>query len=126
MHFVTAKGNYSGKESIFVVQGQRILSAYVKVCETTDVPLGTMHPVDVGENKLMIVNIDGSLYAVNRICTHETADLSTGFLLDSVVTCPLHLSRFNVKTGAVENLPATVPLATYALKIEGTSVYVQL
>jgi nitrite reductase/ring-hydroxylating ferredoxin subunit len=98
----------------------------VKVCETTDVPLGTMRPVDVGENKLMIVNVDGSLYAVNRICTHETADLSTGFLLDSVVTCPLHLSRFNVKTGAVENLPATVPLATYGLKIEGTSVYVRV
>jgi len=114
------------QRSIFVVQGQRILSAYVKVCEITDVPPGTMHPVDVGENKLMIVNVDGSLYALNRICTHETADLATGFLLGSVVTCPLHLSRFNVKTGEVENLPATVPLATYCLKIEGTSVYVRL
>jgi 3-phenylpropionate/trans-cinnamate dioxygenase ferredoxin subunit len=102
------------------------LSGFVKVCETTDVPPGTMHPFDVGENKLMIVNVDGSLYALKRICTHETADLSTGFLVDSVVTCPLHLSRFNVKTGAVENLPATVPLATYALKIKGTSVYVRV
>jgi nitrite reductase/ring-hydroxylating ferredoxin subunit len=102
------------------------LSEYVKVCETTDVPPGTMRPVDVGENKLMIVNVDGSLYAVNRICTHEDADLSTGFLNDSVVTCPLHLSRFDVKTGGVDNLPATVPLATYNLKVEGTSVYVQL
>lgn len=102
------------------------MNAYVKVCETTDVPPGTMHPVDVGQNKLMIVNVDGSLYALNRICSHETADLSTGFLVGSVVTCPLHLSRFNVKTGEVENLPATVPLATYALKIEGTSVYVRV
>jgi len=108
------------------VQGQRILSGYVKVCETTDVPSGTMHPVDVGGNKLMIVNVDGNLYALNRICTHETADLSTGFLVGAVVTCPLHLSRFNVRTGEVENLPATVPLATYGLKIEGTNVYVRV
>ncbi|MGA2789377.1 MAG: non-heme iron oxygenase ferredoxin subunit [Candidatus Bathyarchaeia archaeon] len=108
------------------MRGQRGLSGYVKVCETTDVPPGTMHPVDVGENKLMVVNVDGSLYAVNRICTHETAVLSTGFLVGAVVTCPLHLSRFNVKTGEVENLPATVPLVTYGLKIEGTSVYVRV
>jgi nitrite reductase/ring-hydroxylating ferredoxin subunit len=74
----------------------------------------------------MVVNVDGALYALNRICTHETADLSTGFLLGSVVTCPLHLSRFDVKTGAVENPPATVPLATYGLKVEGTSVYVRV
>lgn len=98
----------------------------MKVCEVTDVPPGTMHPVEVGETKLMIVNIDGSLYAVNRICTHETADLSTGFLIGSVVTCPLHLSRFDVKSGGVENPPAEKPLATYKLKVEGTSVYVQL
>jgi 3-phenylpropionate/trans-cinnamate dioxygenase ferredoxin subunit len=102
------------------------LGEYVKVCEVADVPPGTMHPVDVGEVKLMVVNVDGTLYALNRICTHETADLSTGFLIGSVVTCPLHLSRFDVKTGAVENLPATMPLATYRLKVEGTSVYVHV
>ena len=98
----------------------------MKVCEVTDVPPGTIRPVDVGENKLMIVNADGSLYALNRICTHETADLSTGFLAGSIVTCPLHLSRFDVKTGAVENPPATMPLATYGLKVEETSVYVRV
>ena len=108
------------------MQVQPALSNYVKVCEVADVPPGTMHSVEVGEIKLMVVNVDGTLYAVNRICTHETADLSTGFLMGSVVTCPLHLSRFDVKTGAVENLPATVPLATYKLKVEGTSVYVQV
>ena len=104
----------------------RTLSEYVKVCELSDVPPGTMHPVDVRETRLMIVNVDGSLYAVDRICTHETADLSTGFLIDSEVTCPLHLSRFEVRTGTVQNPPATTPLRTYKLRVDGTSVYVQL
>ncbi len=102
------------------------MSDFVKVCEVADVPLGTMRPVEVGEIKLMVVNVDGALYAVNRICSHETADLSTGFLVGSVVTCPLHLSRFDVKTGEVENPPATLPLETYKLKVEGASVYVQV
>ncbi len=102
------------------------LDGYVKVCEIGDVPPGTMRPIEVGGKRFMIVNVDGTLYALDRICTHEEADLSTGFLAGSIVTCPLHLSRFDVKTGKVDNLPATVPLATYKLKIEGTSVYVQV
>ena len=74
----------------------------------------------------MIVNVEGSMYAVDRICTHEDADLSTGFLIGAVVTCPLHLSRFDVQTGRVDNRPATEPLPTYRLKVEGTSVYVEV
>jgi len=74
----------------------------------------------------MVANVDGELFAVERICTHETADLSTGFMLGSEVTCPLHLSRFDVKTGSVQNPPATKPLRTYKLKLDGTSVYVQV
>jgi len=96
------------------------------VCELSDVPPGIMFPVDVGEKNLMIVNLDGKIYALDRMCTHETADLSNGFLIGSEVTCPLHLSRFNLKTGDVQNPPATIPLNTYQSKIEGTTVYVQI
>jgi 3-phenylpropionate/trans-cinnamate dioxygenase ferredoxin subunit len=101
------------------------LPEYVKVCQLSDVPTGSMFPFDIGENRIMIVNVEGTLYAVDRICTHETADLSTGFLIGSEVTCPLHLSRFDVANGTVKNPPATMPLRTYRLKVEGTTVYVQ-
>ena len=99
---------------------------YFKVCQLSDVPTGSMFPLDTSENHIMIVNVEGTLYAVDRICTHETADLSTGFLVDSEVTCPLHLSRFDVTNGTVKNPPATSPLRTYKLKMEGTAGYVQL
>ena len=102
------------------------MGEYMKVCELSDVPPGTMHALDLGGIRLMVVNVEGELYAVDRICTHQTADLSTGFLIQSEVTCPLHLSHFDVKTGTVLNPPATTPLRTYKLKVEGTSVFVQL
>jgi 3-phenylpropionate/trans-cinnamate dioxygenase ferredoxin subunit len=98
---------------------------FVRVCDLSDIPPGTMYPADVKGVRLMIVNVDGRLSAVDRICTHATADLSTGFLSDSEVTCPLHLSRFNVTDGKVLSPPATEPLKTYGLKVEGSTVYVE-
>jgi 3-phenylpropionate/trans-cinnamate dioxygenase ferredoxin subunit len=100
------------------------LGEFVKVCEVTDVPPGTMHAIDVPGIHMMVVNVEGQLYAVDRICTHETADLSTGFLIGTEVTCPLHLSRFDVRTGTVQNPPAVTPLRTHELKVKGASVYV--
>jgi 3-phenylpropionate/trans-cinnamate dioxygenase ferredoxin subunit len=107
-------------------EGEVNLGEYVKVCELSDIPPGTMYPADVRGASLMIVNAEGTLFAVDRICTHATADLSTGFLSDSEVTCPLHLSRFNVTDGKVLSPPATEPLRTYELKVEGSGVYVQV
>ena len=97
----------------------------MKVCQVSDVPPGTMYPVDVDGSRMMIVNVEGKLYALDRICTHETADLSEGFLTDSEVTCPLHLSRFDITTGTVQNPPATEPLRIYRLKVEKNNVYVE-
>jgi 3-phenylpropionate/trans-cinnamate dioxygenase ferredoxin subunit len=99
---------------------------YVKICELSDVPPGTMYSADAGGARIMIVNMEGRLFAVDRICTHATADLSMGFLSNSEVTCPLHLSRFNVTDGTVLSPPATEPLKTYGLKVEGSSVYVEV
>jgi 3-phenylpropionate/trans-cinnamate dioxygenase ferredoxin subunit len=98
---------------------------YVKVCELSDIPPGTRYAADVNGVRLMIVNVNDRLFAVDRICSHATADLSTGFLSDSEVTCPLHLSRFSVTDGKVLSPPATEPLRTYGLKIEGSTVYVE-
>lgn len=98
----------------------------VKVCEVSELPPGTMRAVDVDETRILVVNFGGRFYAVDGICTHETADLSLGFLNENKVTCPLHLSQFDVTTGAVLNPPATEPLRTFNVRVEGASIFVEV
>lgn len=71
----------------------------------------------VGETA--VFNVGGSLCATQDKCTHRQGPLSKGKLDGSTVTCPLHGSQFNVCTGEVLRGPATDPLKTYRVIVEG-------
>jgi nitrite reductase/ring-hydroxylating ferredoxin subunit/hemoglobin-like flavoprotein len=66
-----------------------------------------------------VFNVDGSFYATQDECTHKQGPLSEGELDGSTVTCPYHGAQFNVCTGAVLRGPATKPLATYRVVVQG-------
>lgn len=60
---------------------------------------------------------DGSFYALQDECTHEVASLSEGWIEGCEVECPIHASRFNLKTGKVLCLPAYVDARTYHVEV---------
>ena len=66
-----------------------------------------------------VFNVAGSFCATQAKCTHKQGPLSEGNLDGSTVTCPWHGSQFNVCTGAVVRGPATEPLKTYRVIVEG-------
>ena len=85
-----------------------------------------MKGVEQDGKRVLVANLDGKLYAWDGTCSHEEADLSTGFLSDEEVTCPLHLSRFNLLTGEAVNPPAEKPLGRRLVKVENGDVFVDL
>lgn len=66
-----------------------------------------------------VFNVGASLCATQDKCTHRQGSLSKGKLDGSTVTCPLHGSQFNVCTGEVLRGPATDPLKTYQVILDG-------
>ncbi len=99
---------------------------WVKACDLKSLGNGELLGVDIDSKEIMLANKNGRIYALDRICTHERADLSLGFLGDNYVTCPLHLSQFELETGKNLNPPAELPLKTYKVKIEDKAVYVMV
>jgi nitrite reductase/ring-hydroxylating ferredoxin subunit len=102
------------------------LGNWVKACNENEVKAGQLFSFDHQEKKILVANLDGNLYATDRICTHEEADLSTGFLSKEGVRCPLHLSVFNLENGAPLNPPAEKSLKTYNVKIDSNEIYVEV
>ena len=100
--------------------------SWIKACDAKTLKNGEMIDFDFEEKKILISKINNKIFATDRICTHAYADLSTGFVNEdeTTVTCPLHMSRFNLETGVPENLPAEVPLKTYKVEIREGWVYI--
>jgi 3-phenylpropionate/trans-cinnamate dioxygenase ferredoxin subunit len=96
-----------------------------RVCSLNELGAGMKQSFEIDDQCILVVNLNGKLYAMSNICTHEYAELANGFLLEDTITCPLHLSRFKVETGEVMNPPATKPLKTFTTVVQGNDVYVE-
>jgi uncharacterized protein YbjT (DUF2867 family)/nitrite reductase/ring-hydroxylating ferredoxin subunit len=81
----------------------------------SEVPPGSV--LLVGD--VAVFNIEGGFCATQARCPHRQGPLSEGAIDGSTVTCPLHGAQFNVWTGAVLRGPATDPLKTYAVTVDG-------
>lgn len=99
-------------------------SDFVRVADISEVPPGDMLLVDVGEDQVLLVNIEGNIHACDDICSHSYASLSEGDLSGNEVQCPLHGAIFNVVTGAVLTPPASEALRTFQVRVEGSEILV--
>jgi nitrite reductase/ring-hydroxylating ferredoxin subunit len=80
--------------------------------------------VKVGNEEVLLVNVDGDIHACDDICTHSYASLSEGDLSGTDIECPLHGALFNVTTGEVITPPATLALRVFQVRIEGQDILV--
>jgi 3-phenylpropionate/trans-cinnamate dioxygenase ferredoxin component len=97
---------------------------FVKVAELSELPSGGMMMVEVGNEQILLVNIEGVIHACDDVCTHSYASLSEGDLDGEEVVCPLHGAIFNVTTGEVVTPPAEENLRMFEVRIEGEDILV--
>jgi len=102
------------------------MGEFVTAMKASDLGEGSMAALDLAGVHVLIARIGGEVYAVSGICTHEETDLGLGFMLEDRVTCPLHLSAFDLKTGEVLNPPATEPLRKFNVKIQDGAILVEV
>lgn len=97
---------------------------FLEVAAVDDLAEGEMIPVEVAGKRVLLAQIEGSAYAMGAICTHERTHLDQGTLVGHEVTCPLHFSCFDVRTGEPTAPPAEKPADVYQVKVEDGKVLV--
>ena len=99
-----------------------------RVASLGDLAEGSLQRVEAQGTAICLVRLaDGDVFAIGDECSHEDIELSDGDLEDDdTVMCPAHGSCFDVRTGKPSGLPATAPVPTYAVHIDGDEVFVEI
>jgi len=100
-----------------------------EAAKTDQIPEGEVRKVVVDRIEIAIANLgDGVFLAVDDICSHAEASLSEGEVDvdDETIECPRHGSTFDLRTGRPRTLPATMPVVTYPVKVEGDTILIEL
>lgn len=85
---------------------------------------GEMVEVNLGKKTLVIGRVDGSVYAVDGICSHAYSELADGELEDHCLYCPLHFACFDIRDGSVLEGPADRPLSVYDIIEQDDSIWI--
>ncbi len=101
------------------------MAEWIKVATLEKCPPGSLHPVMVGHDPVVLANVDGAVFAVRDRCSHEEFPLSDGELEGNILVCQHHGARFDVISGAPRGLPAVKPIKSYPVEIRDDGIYIQ-
>jgi nitrite reductase/ring-hydroxylating ferredoxin subunit len=99
--------------------------SWVKACTVDDLPPGEVLRVET-DPPIAVYNVDGEFYATDDTCTHEVSSLADGYVDGDVIECAFHFAKFCIRTGAVRSFPATRPLGTFPVRVDGDVVLVDV
>jgi 3-phenylpropionate/trans-cinnamate dioxygenase ferredoxin subunit/naphthalene 1,2-dioxygenase system ferredoxin subunit len=100
-----------------LMQGIGTMTSMHDLGPAGDIAPGEMRCVHIGETRVLLANVDGSIFATSDVCSHALAYLSEGFLEGAFVECPLHGAQFNVTTGQAVSPPADQDLPTFRIEV---------
>lgn len=95
------------------------------VAKVGDVPALGKKTVSVDGQEILLVNLKGTIYAVENECPHQGAPLAGALVKDTYLSCPRHGYRFELKDGSCKEHPE-FKLKTWPVRVENGEIVVDL
>ena len=100
--------------------------AFVAALALDDLAEATPARVEVDGVPVCLVRTGDRVRALHDVCSHQRWSLADGAVYGDGVECSLHGSTFDLDTGAPSSLPATKPVPTFATRVSGGAVEVDV
>jgi 3-phenylpropionate/trans-cinnamate dioxygenase ferredoxin subunit len=88
--------------------------------------LGRSSGFEVEGRGLLLCNGDGAPYVIENVCPHTAVSLAGGVLQGTVLECPHHGGRLDVRDGRPVRLPIRRSVACYPVRAAGAGLEVGL
>ena len=105
------------------------VGATERLCTLAELAPGAANRFVVEGHPICVVRFeDDRVYAIGDTCSHANVSLSEGEVdpLTRHIECWKHGSSFSLETGEPDTLPATKPVPTYEVVVDGPDVKVVL
>ena len=97
-----------------------------RLCGKNDLESGTARRFEVGKHRICLVRVADDFYAIGDRCSHADFSLAEGEVYpeEREIECWKHGSTFSLIDGKPQSLPATKPVPTYEVRVDGDDVMV--
>lgn len=89
---------------------------------------GEARRFDVEGHRIAVIRIGDDVYAIGDRCSHADYSLSEGEVWpdERLIECPKHGSRFSLRDGHPDTLPATRPVPVYDVVVDEGEVLLDI
>jgi nitrite reductase/ring-hydroxylating ferredoxin subunit len=101
--------------------GRKPKATWVDVARTEDLPPGSMRAVEVDEIRVLLINVDGEIYAYRNVCPGSDVPLEWARLEGTELICPEDGSRYDARTGHPRE-GGKGRLEVFPVAVRGTSI----
>lgn len=85
--------------------------SWIEVISEDKLPPGERQVIKTGDRKLLLINHEGKIFAMDNACPHLKLPMKTGKInSDCSITCPFHRSSFDLHTGDVKEWSPFPPI----------------
>jgi nitrite reductase/ring-hydroxylating ferredoxin subunit len=78
-------------------------AGFQRVANKKDIKEGGLLGIELEGNKIVLAMINGQIFAMDAVCSHQGAPLEEGTLEGYNLTCPWHYAVFDVRNGKVSD-----------------------
>ncbi|WP_013321621.1 Rieske (2Fe-2S) protein [Gloeothece verrucosa] len=115
--------------------------SWTKVLSVDALAPGQRKIVTVGQQKILLINHNGQLYAVDKACPHLKLSMKNGKITEEgSIICPWHKSSFDLRSGeatdwtpwppvvgkAMAMVAKPKPLQVFPVRVEEDSIWVEV
>jgi len=93
------------------------------VLNFSQLPAGHTHQIEHNGEKVLLTNVEGTVYAVASKCSHFGLPLENAALCGHRLRCPFHHACFDVRDGSQLEAPGMDGIATYEVKVVGSRIH---
>ena len=100
------------------------MASWHDVCAVNELPPDNGRVISVGHISILLINVNGEVFAVENLCPHDGGELHEGSVEGTNVICPRHGARFCLRTGEVLAPPATEDIDSFPTRVIASRIEV--